>query len=129
MKSPLLFDDFVPGTELGIHVAAYDEAMAASWRAIFGASQPEGAEGAGIALALMMRSYLGVTPRPPGNVHARQGLRLVALPRPGEQVRSVVACVGKEIKRERRYVEFSVRAAGAQGRPLFDGNLTLVWAG
>lgn len=127
--APLLFDDFVPGRELGTHVVAYDPAMATHWRAIFGTQQPEGAENAGIAIALMMRSYMNVTPRPPGNVHARQRLQVTSLPRAGEEVRSVVSCAGKEIKRGRRYVEFTVRAEGEQGRHLFDGRLTLVWAG
>jgi hypothetical protein len=126
---PMLFEDFVPGTEIGTHVATYDQAMVGHWRSIFGQSQPPDAENAGIAIALMMRSYMGVTPRPPGNVHARQGLRVTSLPHPGEQVRTVVSCAGKEIKRERRYVEFSVRASGARERPLYDGRLTLVWAG
>lgn len=126
---PILFDDFVVGAELGTHQADYDDKAATAWRAIFGSSQPEGAEGAGVAIALMMRSYLAVaTPRPPGNVHARQQLALQALPRPGETVRTRVWCAGKEIKRERRYVEIGVQAAGDQQRPLFDGRLTLVWA-
>ena len=125
---PLLFDDFVVGAEIGTHVASYDDETTAVWRAIFGTQQPEGAESAGIAVALMMRSYLAVTPRPPGNVHVRQRLRFKSLARPGETVRSVVSCVGKEIKRERGHVDIAVRAVGEQERPLYEGRLTLVWA-
>lgn len=126
--TPWLFADFVPGTEIGIHDALYDEALAAGWRKIFPTSQPDGAEGAGIAVALMMRSYLAVTPRPPGNIHARQRLRLESLPRLGEMVHTVVSCADKEIRRGRRYVEFAVRGVGVRGRLLFEGQLTLVWA-
>ncbi len=127
--NPILFDDFVVGGELGTHQADYDDKIAAAWCAIFGTSQPEGAQGAGVAVALMMRSYLAVAaPRPPGNVHTRQRLALQALPQPGETVRMRVWCAGKEIKRESRYVEIGVQAAGDQQRPLFGGRLTLIWA-
>lgn len=127
--APYLFDDFVPGSALGHATCTYDEAMAAGWRRIFGAHQPAGVEAAGVALALMMRGYLSVVaPRPPGNVHASQRLQLSALPRPGEQVCTLVACAGKEIRRERRYVEIDVSATGTGQRPLFAGRLTLVWA-
>jgi len=68
------------------------------------------------------------SPRPPGNVHARQRLQFDSLPRQGETVSTRVWCAGKEIKRERRYVDIGVRAAGERERPLFEGRLTLVWA-
>lgn len=124
-----LFDDFVPGVELGQALGVYDESMALAWRRLFGQAAAPGAEAAGIAVALMMRGYLSVvSPRPPGNVHVGQGLRLHALPQAGEQVRTVLACAGKEIKRERRFVEFSATATGQHERPLFDGHLTLLWA-
>jgi hypothetical protein len=127
--APYLFDDFVPGCMLGEATCTYDDAMAAGWRSIFGADGPPGLEAAGVALALMMRGYLSVVaPRPPGNVHASQRLHLSALPRPGEQVRTRVACAGKEIRRERRYVDIDVSATGTDQRPLFAGRLTLVWA-
>ena len=126
---PFLFDDLVPGVELGQAIGVYDESMTFAWRRLFGQSTAPGAEAAGIAVALMMRGYLSVvSPRPPGNVHVGQGLRLHALPQAGEQVRTVLACTSKEIRRERRFVEFSATATGQNERPLFDGQLTLVWA-
>ena len=49
----------------------------------------------------MMRAYLNVvTPRPPGNIHARQVLAVQALPQAGELVRSSIRCLGKEMRRD-----------------------------
>ena len=130
MTRPILWSDFQPGTALGEFTVVFDEDMAAAWRAIFGAASAGGpAEGASIALAAMMRAYATVVvPRPPGNVHARQQFTLDAAPTQGEAIRTVVSCAAKELKRERRYVDFHVAATGAQGRALYSGILTIVWA-
>ena len=82
-----------------------------------------------MAVVAMMRAYLHVVaPRPPGNVHARQQLQMHALPRLGESMRIAVTCAGKELRRERRYVDLRVRATGEGGRALFEGLLSLIWA-
>ncbi len=129
----MLFDDFTPGAELGVHVERHDAVVAQLWRSIFApdATDPAPAAGErlGVATALMMRGYLAVvTPRPPGNIHARQQLQVAALPRPGETIRLRLRCAGKELRRDRRYVQIAVEATGEAARPLFDGTLTLVWA-
>lgn len=130
-RDPLRYDDFEPGRVLGETSEPLDDAMARRWRQLFDAdgAAPSAAEGASLALILMMRAYCRVvSPRPPGNVHARQGFALAALPRAGETVRTVVRCTGKEIKRERRYVELETTGTGDAGRALFNGRMTLVWA-
>ena len=77
----------------------------------------------------MMRGFLTVVaPRPPGNVHARQQLKLAALPREGEVIRTTITCVNKELRRERRYVELQALGTGDGGRPIYDGRLTLIRA-
>jgi hypothetical protein len=130
MSGLLRYDDFEPGRVLGEAIETVVPEMARSWQAIFGAADAGGpAEGASLALVLMMRAYCrAVAPRPPGNVHARQRFALAATPRSGETVRTVVRCVGKEIKRERRYVELETAGTGEAGRALFTGKMTLVWA-
>ena len=130
MTNPILWEDFRPGTELGEFTIPFDAAMASAWQAIFGKdSAGSPAEGASIALAAMMRAYATVVaPRPPGNVHARQRFTLEAVPAPGEAIRTVLSCAGKELKRERRYVDFQVRATGEGGRALYGGILTIIWA-
>lgn len=132
-QAPILFDDFVPGSSLGEIELPFEPALAQSWQAIFG-SQPEdgaggGAEGASMAVVMMMRAFLNVVaPRPPGNVHARQQLHLSGTPRTAEVIRTEMRCIGKEIKRERRYVELQALGTGEGGRPLFDGRMSLIWA-
>ena len=129
LKHAITYTDFQPGDVLGEAVAHYPR------RCLFleckpaGGSDTEGAERASLAIILMMRAYCSVvTPRPPGNVHARQRFHLHGVPLPGESIRTVVSCSGKEIKRERRYVELRTEGSGNDGRPLFTGDMTIVWA-
>ena len=121
--------DFLPGSALGEHVEAYSPELAAAWRAIFGTAEPGPAEGASLALVLAMRAYLTVvSPRPPGNVQARQRFTLHRQPRAGETVRSEVRCLDKQIKRERRYLDLQVQGQGDDASPIYTGVLSLIWA-
>lgn len=130
MSRVILWDDFRPGEALGETAETFDATLSQAWQGIFGtegAGTP--AEGASIAVAMMMRGYLGaVKPRPPGNVHARQRFKLHARPMQGETIRTRVSCLGKEMKRERRYIELEVHGTGNGGRAIYDGVLTLIWA-
>lgn len=130
MKPPVLWQDFQPGAAIGEITQVFDPSLSRAWAEIFGqddAGSP--AEGAGIAVAMMMRGYLGVvTPRPAGNVHGRQRFTLDTLPVPGEAIRTQVTCLSKEIRRERRYVDLAVRGTGDGGRAIYSGILTLIWA-
>jgi hypothetical protein len=130
LKKTITFEDFEPGTRLGEHLDAYSADMAQAWQRIFGEHLVDGgAEAASVAMVLSMRAFLGVvSPRPPGNVHAREQFSLFSLPTPGEQVRSVVSCVAKEIKRERFYVDLDVAGTGDGGRALYSGRMSLIWA-
>ncbi len=131
--APILFEDFQPGALMGERVEVYDTAQAQRWQAIFGGQPEDGAngaaEGASMAVVNMMRAYLhAVAPRPPGNVHARQQLRMHGLPQCGESIRVTVHCTHKEMRRERRYVDLRVHGTGRDGRALFDGVISLIWA-
>lgn len=130
---PILFEDFQPGALLGERVEVYDVQQARRWQAIFGKQPEDGAGGAAesvsMAVVNMMRAYLHVvTPRPPGNVHARQQLSMRNLPQCGEAIRVTVHCAHKEMRRERRYVDLKVHGTGQGGRTLFDGVISLIWA-
>lgn len=129
----ILFDDFQPGVLMGERVEVYDAQQARRWQAIFGSQPEDGADGAAqsasMAVVNMMRAYLhAVTPRPPGNVHAKQRLRVRNLPECGESIRVTVHCAHKEIRRERRYVDLNVHGTGKKDRALFDGVISLIWA-
>lgn len=133
MSEVFTFERFEPGTVLGETTAAFDAALSQGWQRIFGSSAQAGAngaaEGAGVAVVMMMRAYLNVVaPRPPGNVHSRQRLSMRGVPRQDEVIRTVMHCESKEIKRERRYVELRAIGTGDGGRSVYDGRLTLIWA-
>lgn len=130
--SPILFDDFVPARSLGCCELDYDDALAQGWRRIFGGDGPGSgsqAEAASAAVILMMRAYLAlVSPRPPGNIQAKQSIVFASLPGAGDRLRIAIDCHAKEIKRDRRYVELLARGHKQDGAPVFQGMLTLIWA-
>ena len=129
---PVLFDDFKAGQPIGSHALEYDDTLVQRWQHIFGAGNDTlggAAEAASVATILMMRAYLEVvSPRPPGNIHARQVIEFATLPKPGDRLTIHIDCSSKEMKRGRRYVELSARAENEGGVPIFQGVLTLIWA-
>ncbi len=128
-KTPILFAALQPDAHMGTHNDVYEQAMSDRWRSIFAQDPSSAAEQASMSLVLAMRALLSVvSPRPPGNVHARQKMRSHQLPRLGEQVRSEVNCLRKEIKRERMYVDFAVTGFGEDDRILFEAQMSLIWA-
>lgn len=129
----ILWEHFAPGTLLGECTQTYDTAQASRWQALFGCHATDGAGGyaeqAGMATIMMMRAFLHiVAPRPPGNIHAGQKLTLHDLPHPDETVRLSVRCLDKRMRKERRFVDLSVACHGLDGRAIFRGELTLIWA-
>ncbi|HYF18366.1 MAG TPA: hypothetical protein VEA40_10895 [Ramlibacter sp.] len=131
MTQPFLrFDDFEPGRLLGTHEDLVTPELLAEWQRLYPwDAAPPGQAPAAMATALVMRAYLQVAaPRPPGNVHAAQQLRLHAPPDIGEPIRTQVWCESRELRRERRHVGFRTVSTGRGERPLFEGGLRLVWA-
>lgn len=131
MTEPLLtFDRFVPGASMGSYTESADDRMLEHWGRLYPWDAPAGdALPAGLATVLLMRAYMRtLAPRPPGNMHARQQLAMVAAPRRGEPVTTAFTCAKKEIRRERRYVEVDTRSTGDGGRLLFTSRMTLIWA-
>lgn len=132
MTTPILYEMLVPNQFMGQHTDVFDQNMSDKWQSIFNASStgsPGEAERASILLVLAMRALLTVVaPRPPGNVHARQKMTTYALPHLNETICSKVTCLNKEIKRERRYVDFEVSAVGADGRQIYKAQMSLIWA-
>lgn len=131
--TPILHEHFQPGVMLGEHIEVYSDAQAQRWQSIFGrpsaTDADPAAEQASMAIIMMMRAFLNVVaPRPPGNIHARQQLDLQSLPRAGETVRLSVLCLSKTLRRDRRYVDLQVEGRTDDGRDLFRGVLTLIWA-
>lgn len=130
MAEVLTFDSFRPGASMGRTSETIGAQVMELWQRLYpGDAAPAGELPAGLANVLLMRAYMRIlTPRPPGNIHVRQRLALLAGIAPGEEVTTELECAGKELKRERRYVELACRASGNAGRPLFDGRMTVIWA-
>ena len=126
---PITFEDFQPGEALGEASLDVDAAMLASLEAIYGvAAQPGRPVPLPLCTALMMRAYLQVvSPRPPGNVHARQWLQLHAPLHAGDCVRTRVRCLAKELKAGRRWVTLEALGEVAD-HPVYTGRFTLIWA-
>lgn len=130
MNDPIRWEHFQPGALLGTTTLTYSESLSQSWRRIFGLDDAgSAAEGASVATALMMRGYLDVVaPRPPGNLHARQRFTIEGIPRQGDEIHLTIICLSKKMKRERRYVDLQVRGKAGDGRGLFVGVMSVVWA-
>jgi len=132
MSDVIRFSDFEPGTYIGQSTQIYTSGLAESWQRIFGKTFSESsarAEAASLATVMMMRSFLEVVaPRPPGNIHARQEFFLSSLPRSGEAITTEILCENKVMKRERRYVDLLAKGQGDDGREVYAGRITLIWA-
>ena len=126
----LLFDGFQPGAVIGRVSERVDAALLGLWRQLYPWDEPAPGElPAGMTTVLMMRAYMKLlAPRPPGNIHTRQRVELTALPRLEEEVTTGILCTGRQLRKERRYVEIATRSTGAGGRELFNGAMTLIWA-
>jgi hypothetical protein len=121
------FEDFAAGSVLGRHEETIDSALLAQWRAIF-PEAPAAPSPGGFAMAFAMRAYLTILPeRPPGNIHARQRLSVHRAIAEGDRVETTLSCVAKELRGDRRRLTLLAAAATAEG-PLFDAEMTILWA-
>ena len=126
----LTFDRFVVGKSYGSMTEAPDAALVGRWRQLYPQDDfPSDCAPPAMATVLMMRAYMHLlTPRPPGNVHARQQMTLGVPIRLGDSVSTEVVCMGKELRRERRYVTVRAHGTNPQGATCYEGVLTLIWA-
>jgi len=131
VSAPLLtFERFEPGRVIRSTPERVDAPLLAHWRTLYPHDRwAPGTLPLGLATVLMMRAYMRtLTPRPPGNMHARQQLRLHGAIGAGEDVITEFECTGKEIRRERRCVDLAVRGRATDDRLVFDGRMSMIWA-
>lgn len=129
-ERPVLFADFVPGARMGEKTETITEAQLGEWAALYPWDAPKDRMvPIGLATVLMMRAYLEVvSPRPPGNLHVRQQMRLHAPMHAGDAVTTTIVCRSKELKGERRKLELLATGHGSEGAHVYDGVITLYWA-
>ncbi|RAI02068.1 hypothetical protein DLJ53_11875 [Acuticoccus sediminis] len=123
----LRFDDFRPGTEIA---RADMEVPAEAAEQLHRAFPDLAAEDASVELtiAMLMRAYTRlVAPRPPGNIHAGQEMRIHRVLTPGERFQARADCIDKETKAGRNWVRFGLVLETAAG-PLVDAKMRFVWA-
>lgn len=123
-----VFDDFQPGLELNRVSIALDARRIADWTAIYGRSEMSGRVPSGMLVAAMMEAYLrGIQPRPPGNIHASQKLVFGAAANAGDRLDAEVSCIGKELRKERRWVTFGVTLRNGP-HDVLRGEIRTIWA-
>ncbi|CAH1690991.1 putative MaoC_dehydrat_N domain-containing protein [Hyphomicrobiales bacterium] len=121
----------VPGSEIGRDIISVTQQDLDGWTAMYGvADRGLGKVPAGLVAAIGMRAYLGiVTPRPAGNIHAKQSYRLWRCPRLEEEILVSVVCSGTESRKERLVVTMETLMSTVDGdRPIFSSVSTMFWA-
>ncbi len=133
-KGVWTFGDFEVGTDLGTVDVVLDDRRLALWNRVYSfagsaVSSDDKAVPDGLIVAAMMEAYIKVIqPRPPGNIHAGQTLAFAGRSvRPGIQLSLVFACVGKAIKRERKWLTFGVRVMDGDAL-VARGDISSIWA-
>lgn len=122
------FDDFRPGSVLGRLSIALDAQRVAHWTAIYGVPATLERLPSGLLVAAMMEAYLrAIQPRPPGNIHASQTLRFAGVAKSGDELQAEVACIAKELRRERRWVTFGVTLRNGS-KTVLGGEIRTIWA-
>lgn len=119
---------FEPGYVFGTIKVYTGPDRRASWESIYGGTHnpilPEG-----VLVAAMMEAYIkAIQPRPDGNVHAAQKLSFSGQTAEwGDVLQMTVSCAGKELKNDRRWVDFAVEGRG-RGNILLQGQIRSIWA-
>ncbi|WP_179044467.1 hypothetical protein [Sphingobium lactosutens] len=124
------FADFVVGKVMGQVETPISDEKVKAWTELYPWDAEKGGEAPwSMATALMMEAYLKVVaPRPPGNLHVNQVMRIEDTAMIGEAVTIEIMCLAKHVKGVRRVVELQATGLGADRRRLFDGLITLYWA-
>ncbi|MWB77519.1 hypothetical protein GLS40_05745 [Pseudooceanicola sp. 216_PA32_1] len=124
-----VFSAFSEGQVLGSTEVCLDEGRLGLWSEIF--DQPARSEHLSVSMLVsaMMEAYLRVAqPRPPGNIHAGQKLRLYGrAPHRGEVLTIATRVVRKEERKGRKWLTFESEIA-AGGEKLLSGEILTIWA-
>ncbi len=127
----LTFDHLVPGREFGRQVFDCSAEVLERWRAIYPELPPpaEGRVPPGLAAVIAITAYGRLTsPRPEGNVHGSQRFRWRRLPRVGERLETTVRLKSAELRQERRWVSIETLTSDAEGQPVLEGEMVILWA-
>lgn len=122
---------FEEGQNLGTTTLTIDDAKLRLWAEIF--DRPHDADqhrlSNSLLISVMMEAYLCVAqPRPPGNIHAGQKLRLLGrAPLKGEALTVTTRLTKKEERKSRKWLTFESRIVSG-GDALLTGEILTIWA-
>lgn len=126
-----LFDTFQIGDEIGTYGSVVRPEDVDAWVRLYGGEVPS-SQGVpwGLVSALCMKAYLSVvTPRPPGNIHAKQSYKVFERPKVLQDITASIKCLNKEKKNDRLMVSFSTTLSSTCGKQsIMIATSTMLWA-
>jgi hypothetical protein len=120
---------FTAGETIGTVSIPISRARLDLWSKVFNQTHTAGAVSQSVLVSAMMEAYLkAAQPRPPGNIHAAQKVRLFggALFL-GDVVEITTSCKEKSERNGRKWISFTSRVASA-GKTLLEGEILTIWA-
>jgi hypothetical protein len=128
-RPAFIYEHYEPGKSYGKKDFIFDEETLARWRKVYLADGEGEVMPAGMLAMIVLDAVLHLhTPRPPGGVHAGQTFEVTRLPRLGERMETEVICLGKEIRKDRRFVQVRTHTRTPAGETLFAGTMTTIVA-
>ena len=126
----ITFDDFKPVSLMGEHDFSFSNEAMDEWSALFPDDrQSLPAMPPAMIVMVFMRAYVSImNERPRGNVHASQKFWISRLPTLNDRLTTRLNCTAKELKNSRRWVTFDADTIDSNGRLLFRGQMTTIWA-
>ncbi len=123
------FASFHPGERVGSGRMRFDAAALDAWCAVFPDDRAFApAMPPGMTAMIGMRAYMALLrDRPPGNIHARQRVEMLGGARLGDELTTTLTCVGKEMRRGRRWLEFATDTRNQDGAVVFRGRKLVIW--
>ncbi|MGE3594139.1 MAG: hypothetical protein AB7N70_01220 [Dehalococcoidia bacterium] len=124
------YDSLLTGTRIGAASLCMDHETLRLWARVYGPlAKSEHLPSAAAPLLLMQAFTTIVSPRPPGNLHVSQSCNIYRLPRVGSVIAATVDCIHKELRGDRRLVDFHIELRNADGSSLIASGLTRIfWA-
>jgi hypothetical protein len=126
----MMFDEFKPVSLLGERDFTFSNEALDEWSALFPDDRQSLPTMPPAMIAMVfMRAYVDImNERPRGNVHASQKFWISRLPALNDRLTTRLSCTAKEFKNNRRWVTFDADTVDSNGRLLFRGQMTSIWA-
>lgn len=126
-KPMFVYDSYEAGKTYGHDDFVVDTDIVRRWLEMFPEDESGGRMPAGMITLPQQNAYKNIiTPRPPGHIQGGQTFELHWLPPIGTTLRTEVSCLGKEIRKERRWVKMKFISRDLAGKLVFTGINTIL---